>query len=225
MSAPIVSVDHDAIKADLSELVRKNRRGHAQRPSLRRGRRPDRRGALRAHGRPRGLSRRPLRPQPHHRIRQRDAAHAEAEGDAVRHGDHRALQEARDERGGGDDRDVPGRGLHAPHRGRVRDPLGRQRVGRHRLQPQREGLRGGRGVARPPSGSRVPIRLRRRHLPQEVLGRQLRERGRDGGNRRQLRRLPRGHRSRRGVHRVEGVLGGFPLVFVKPKMNLSLCSF
>ena len=43
-------------------------------------------------------------------------------------------------------------------------------------------------------GPRVPLRLRRRHLPQEELGRLLRERGRDGGHRRQRRRLPRGDR-------------------------------
>lgn len=51
-----------------------------------------------------------------------------------------------------------------------------------------------RGVEEQAVGPRVPLRLRRRHLPQEKLGRLLRERGRDGGHRRQRRRLPRGDR-------------------------------
>ena len=49
-------------------------------------------------------------------------------------------------------------------------------------------------------------------LPEAGLGRLLRERGRDGGHRRQRRRLPRGHRSRRGVHGICRVLAGVPLV-------------
>lgn len=51
-----------------------------------------------------------------------------------------------------------------------------------------------RGMEEQAVGPRVPLRLRRRHLPQEELGRLLRERGRDGGHRRQRRRLPRGDR-------------------------------
>ena len=39
--------------------------------------------------------------------------------------------------------------------------------------------------AQPPTRPGVPLRLRRRHLPQKVVGWLLRERGRDGGHRRQ----------------------------------------
>ena len=45
-------------------------------------------------------------------------------------------------------------------RGRLRDPLGLQRLGCHRLEPQREGVRLGRGVAQPPPRARLPLRLR-----------------------------------------------------------------
>ena len=51
-------------------------------------------------------------------------------------------------------------GLDPQDRGRLRDPLGLQRLGRHRLQPQREGVRVGRGVAQPPPRARLPLRLR-----------------------------------------------------------------
>ena len=46
----------------------------------------------------------------------------------------------------------------------------------------------------------LPVRLRRRHLSQTCPGRRLRERGGDGGHRRQRRRLPRGDRRNRGLH-------------------------
>ncbi len=94
----------------------------------------------------------------------------------------------------------------------LRDPVGVERVGGDRLEPEREGVRRGRGVAKPPARSRLPLRLRRRHLPEAQLGRELRERGGDGGDRRQRRRLPRGDRRRRGLHRVGRVLAGVPLV-------------
>ena len=48
------------------------------------------------------------------------------------------------------------------------------------------------------------------------LGRLLRERGRDGGHRRQRRRLPRGDRGRRGLHRVGRVLARVPLLAQGP---------
>ena len=63
-------------------------------------------------------------------------------------------------------------------RGRVRDPLRRTGVLRHRLQPQREGLRGHRGVAPEAARRRVRPRLRRRRLPQTQPGRVARERRR-----------------------------------------------
>ena len=101
-------------------------------------------------------------------------------------------------------------------RGRLRDPVGRERVGGDRVEPQREGVRGRRGVEEQAADPRVPLRLRRRHLPQEKLGRLLRERGRDGGHRRQRRRLPRGDRGRRGLHRVGRVLARVPLLAQGP---------
>ena len=64
---------------------------------------------------------------------------------------------------------------------------------------------------RPPRAG-VPLRLRGRTLPQAQLGRLLRERGRDGGDRRQRRRPPRGHRRGRGLHGVLGALAGVPLL-------------
>lgn len=69
------------------------------------------------------------------------------------------------------------RGLHEAHRGRLRDPVGRERVGGHRVELERESVRGRRGMEEQAVGPRVPLRLRRRHLPQEELGRLLRERG------------------------------------------------
>ena len=60
----------------------------------------------------------------------------------VRHCRRRALQKARDQRGGGHHRDVPGRRVDAAHRGRRRDPLGSRRVRRHGLEPKREGVQG-----------------------------------------------------------------------------------
>lgn len=117
-----------------------------------------------------------------------------------------------DERRGGHDRDVPRRGLDPQDGGRLRDPPGPRRLGRRRLEPQREGLRLGRGVEEPPPRARLPLRLRRRDLPQARLGRLMRERRRDGRHRRERRRLPRGRRRRRGPRRVLGALAGAPLV-------------
>lgn len=177
-------------------------RGDAQRPSGRGGGRPRGRRAIRAHRRPRGLSRGPLRAEARDDVRRGDDPHAQAQGDAVHRGDHRALPAPRGERRGGHDRDVSGGGVHQADRGRERDALGPRRLGRHRLEPEREGLRGRRGAAQRAARARPPLRLRRRHLPEAQLGRQLRERRRDGRHRRQRRRLPRDHRRRRGVHGV-----------------------
>ena len=159
------------------------RRGDAERPPGRGGRRPRGRRALRADGRARGVPRRPLRAKAHDDVRRGHDPHAQAQGHAVHHGDHRALPAPRDERRGGHDRDVPRGRLHQAHRGRLRDPLGLERLGVDRLQPQREGVRVGRGVAQQAARPGVPLRLRRRDIPQEILGRELRERGRDGGHR------------------------------------------
>ena len=55
-------------------------------------------------------------------------------------------------------------------RGRLRDPVGRERVGGDRVEPEREGVRGRRGVEEQAAGPRVPLRLRRRHLPRREAG-------------------------------------------------------
>lgn len=65
-------------------------------------------------------------------------------------GGHRALPQARDERGG-HGRDVPRGRPRQSHRGRLRAPMGLGRVSRHRVEPQREGVRLGRGVAPAPA--------------------------------------------------------------------------
>lgn len=62
---------------------------------------------------------------------------------------------------------------------------GRRRLRRHGLQSQREGVQGGRRVAVPAADPRLSVRLHRRHLPEALLGRLLRERGGDGGDRRE----------------------------------------
>ena len=84
----------------------------------------------------------------------------------------------------------------------------RGRFRRHGLQPQQEGVQGRGRMEIPASDLRIPVRLHRRHLPQAQLGRLLWERGSDGGHRRERGRIPRGHRLRRGLHGVQGVLAG-----------------
>ena len=76
-------------------------------------------------------------------------------------------------------------------------------VGGDRLEPEREGVRRGRGVAKPArSFARYPYVYVDGIYLKRSWGGSLRERGRDGGDRRQRRRLPRGHRRRRGLHGV-----------------------
>ena len=81
-------------------------------------------------------------------------------------------------------------------------PCGAGRLRGRRPQPRREGLRLGRGAARPAARARLPVRLRGRNPPREVPGRRLRERGRDGGDRRQRRRPPRASPSPPGAGRA-----------------------
>lgn len=64
---------------------------------------------------------------------------------------------------------------------------------------------------------RLPLRLRRRHLPQEELGRGLRERRGAHRDRRERGRIPRGHRLRGGVHGVGGQLARVPAVAARPR--------
>ncbi len=74
-------------------------------------------------------------------------------------------------------------------------------------RPSRRSRNGGQAA-----GTRVPVRLYRRHLPEAQLRQLLRERRRRGSHRRERRRLPRGDRLRRGLHRVAGMLARFPVV-------------
>ena len=124
-----------------------SRSGCHQRHARRGGRPACGRGPVRANRRARSVPRRPLRARLHHDVGPGHAQDAQAQGHALRHGGHRAPQEARDQRRGGHHRDAPGRGVHAPHRGRQRDPVGRGRLRRHGLKPQRQGFQGGRGMA------------------------------------------------------------------------------
>ena len=50
------------------------------------------------------------------------------------------------------------------------NPLGLERLRRDRLEPQREGVRVGRGAAEPPTRARLPLRLRRRDIPEASWG-------------------------------------------------------
>ena len=68
-----------------------------------------------------------------------------------------------------------------------------------------------------PPGLRMPVRLRRRRLPEAQLGRLLRERRRHGGDRRERGRLPRGDRVRRGLRRVGRGLARLPVVAQVPR--------
>ena len=217
MPDPIVSLNEESLRADPARARQEDRRGDAERTAGRGGRRPRRGGALREDRRPRGLPRRALRAEARDDVRRGHDPHAQAQGDEVHHGDRRALPAPGDLGRGGDDRDVPRGRLHQAHRGRERDPPGLERLRGDRLQPEREGLRVGRGVEERAPGARPPLRLRGRDTPQEVLGRELRERRRDGGHRRERRRLPRGHRRRGGPRGVGRVLARVPLVAEVPR--------
>ena len=62
------------------------------------------------------------------------------------------------------------------------------------------------------AGPRIPVRIRRRHLPEAQLGRLLRERHRHGRRGRERGWLPRGDRVRQGLHRAGQALARFPVV-------------
>lgn len=162
MSDPIVSFDEAAMRGELKELVRRtvedtlNALLEEEADDLIGADRYERtagREAYRA---------RPLRARAHHHLGPGDPQDAQAQGNAVRHRHHRAVQAPGGLRRGGHDRDVPGRGLHEAHRGRLRDPVGRERVGGHRVELERESVRGRRGMEEQAVGPRVPLRLRRR---------------------------------------------------------------
>lgn len=63
----------------------------------------------------------------------------------------------------------------------------------------------------------LPLRLRRQHIPQEKLGRLLRECDRHGSRRRQRGRLSRGRQPHRGVHGVGRMLAGVLLLAQGPR--------
>ena len=130
MSNPIVSFDEEAVKSELREPVRKtteeaiNAMFDEEADQLAGA-------APYEHTDERGVPRRALRARVHHDVGPGHAQDAQAQGYALRHRGRRALQKARDQRRGGHHRDMPGRGVDAPHRGRQRDPVGRGRLRRH----------------------------------------------------------------------------------------------
>ena len=89
---------------------------------------------------------------------------------------------------------------------------GLERLGVDGVEPERQGLRGRGGLEEQVPRVRLLLRLRRLDIPQEIQRRELGERGRDGGHRRERRRLSRGHRHCRGLHGVLRVLTRVPPV-------------
>ncbi len=195
MSANIVSVDEESLRNDIKNLVRKT---VEETLNALLDEASELVGAERYEdGGPGGLPQRPLHEEARHGRRGSRAQRAEAPRGDLPDGRHRALPQARDLGRGGHRRDVPGGRLHQEDRGRLRAPVGSAGVLRHRLQPQREAFASiETWRQRPLEGGY--LRLRRRYLPQAQLGRVLRERGRAGRHRRQLRRRPGGHRLLRG---------------------------
>ena len=128
-------------------------------------------------------------------------------GRPVRVGGDRTLPEARIQRRGGAEGDVP--------RGREHTQGGRHQpaaVGRADVIPDierqtQEDLQGDRRVAETPVGIRVPVRVRGRRVAQAILGRARGERERPRRHRRQHGGPARGHRGRRGHARGRGQLG------------------
>lgn len=134
--------------------AREGRADH-QRHARRRGRRDCQRRRIRAQDRPEGVPRRPLRAHAGRQGRQVESQGARIEGRPVRVGGDRALPEARIQRRGGADGDVPrGRGhtqggRHRPAAvGRARGERGRPRRHRRRHGGPARGHRGRRGHAR-----------------------------------------------------------------------------
>ena len=163
MSGPIVLFNEDTLKDDLRELVRitvqdtLNGLLEEEADDLIGAERYERtagREAYRAGHYDRKLT----------MTRARPPSRCPSPRECASRGRHRALPQARDQRRGGDDRDVPGRRRCQEDRGRLRDPLGLERLGVHGIQPQREGLRGNRGMEEQAARARLPLRLHRRHL-------------------------------------------------------------
>ena len=209
MSDPIVTFDEVAVRGEFGETRPPDGRGHPERASREEAddlrRRPLREGRQSARpAAPATTSEGSSRPPP-----PGHAQNDQAQGHEVRHGDHRAPS-ARDLWEEAMIEMYLAGASAGENRGRPEILWGSSVSAATRLQPQRQGVRGGRGVEEQAAHLRLPLRLRRRHLPEARMGRLLRERGRDGGHRRQRRRLPRGHRRRRGVHRVRRVLEGAP---------------
>ena len=157
--------------------------------------------------RPEGVPCRPPRAHAGRQGRQVESQGARIEGRPVRVGGDRALPEARIQRRGGADGDVPC--------GREHTRGGRHRpaaVGRADAIPDierqtQEDLQGDRRVAETPVGIRVPVRVRGRRVAQAIPGRARGERGRPRRHRRRHGGPARGHRGRRGHARGRGRLG------------------
>ena len=99
MPEPIVTPNENALRADLRELVRKTVEDTLN-GLLEEGRMASWGRPLRAHGRARGLPRRPLRLEPRDHQRRRHAAHAQAQGDEPRARPGAAVREGLGRRGG-----------------------------------------------------------------------------------------------------------------------------
>ena len=126
--------------------------------------------ALRTHGGPSRHAGRPLRAGPADQGRRGDAEGAEAAAPDLRDGHHRALPPAGSVRGGGADRDVPGRCFGAAGGGHHGSVVGHARVAVDGVGPQQEDLRDDRDLAQPPDRGRAPLCLSGRHRHEAELG-------------------------------------------------------
>lgn len=166
MSNPIVSLDEQAMRDELRELVRNTIEETAttKRPTSSSARRRTSAPTKGRHTAPATMT----AASPRHPGRSR--SRCQDQGDEVRNRRHRSIQKARGLGRGGHHRDAPGRGIHPAHRGRQRDHVGRGRFRRRGLQPEREGVQSGRRMAVPAVDLRMPVRLHRRHLPERSWG-------------------------------------------------------
>lgn len=217
MSADIASVDEESLRSDLRELVRKTVQETLNALLDEEADEMVGAEALREDGRPRGVPLRPLQEEAGHHERRGRARRPQASRRHLPDRRHRALPQTGDGRRGGNHRDVPGGRFHAPHRGRLRDPMGRGRLGRNRVEPQREGVRKRGCLADQAAFRRLPVPVRRRHIPEAKLGRVLRERRGDGRHRREPGGPPRDRGLRRGARRAQGILEGVPAVAARAR--------
>lgn len=162
----IIQIDRNLLETKLDRLVAEKVTEPLNAMPGASGRRDRQRRQIRAQDRPEGVPRRPLRAHADRQGRQVESQGAQIEGRPVRVGGDRTLPEARIQRRGGADGDVP--------RGREHTQGGRHQpaaVGRADAIPDierqtQEDLQGDRRVAETPVGIRVPVRVRGRHVAQ-----------------------------------------------------------